>query len=287
MLTPASRDAVAGAAAGAATCVLFQPLEVVKTRLQVVDGPRLGALRLLADVARSEGVRGLYAGLSPNLVGGTLSWGLYFSLYSLAKDVVGGETTPQRLAAAGAAGVAAAAATNPLWVAKTRLTLQRNVPGATGVAPYRGLADCLLRTGREEGMRGLYAGIGPSLALVSHNAIQMAAYEHLRGSEAFRTACGGGAGAPGDAPTAAAGAASKLLASCVTYPMQVYRTRLQQRGSGGGGGSGRRDALVAAARARGPSVLYAGFGPHLARMLPNSACTFVVFERVRGWLLPS
>ena len=49
--------------------------------------------------------------------------------------------------------------TNPIWVAKTRLCLQYDAkaPKApTDASHYRGMVDCLLKTYKYEGLRGLY-----------------------------------------------------------------------------------------------------------------------------------
>lgn len=42
------------------------------------------------------------------------------------------------------------------------------------------VADALVRIGREEGLNGLYKGVGPSLLLVSHGALQFMTYEELK-----------------------------------------------------------------------------------------------------------
>ncbi len=38
--------------------------------------------------------------------------------------------------------------------------------GAPNPAPYRGMLDAFIRIGREEGLRGYFKGLGPSLVLV-------------------------------------------------------------------------------------------------------------------------
>jgi len=38
---------------------------------------------------------------------------------------------------------------------------------------YKGFWDAFKRIGREEGIKGLYRGLGPALLLTSHGAIQV------------------------------------------------------------------------------------------------------------------
>ena len=64
------------------------PLNLLKVKFQVsTRGPEGGIGRgiwfALRDIHASEGWRGLYRGLSPNIAGNASSWGLYFLLYVL------------------------------------------------------------------------------------------------------------------------------------------------------------------------------------------------------------
>ncbi|CAA0396645.1 unnamed protein product [Arabidopsis thaliana] len=78
--------ATAGAVAGFATVAAMHPLDVVRTRFQVNDGrgSSLPTYENTADavftIARLEGLRGIYAGFFPAVIGSTVSWGLYFFL---------------------------------------------------------------------------------------------------------------------------------------------------------------------------------------------------------------
>ncbi|GFY80340.1 folate transporter 1 [Actinidia rufa] len=85
-------NATAGAVAGLATVAFSHPLDVVRTRFQVSDGrtSNLPAYKntsqALWTIARTEGLRGLYAGFYPAVLGSTISWSLYFFFYSKAKQ---------------------------------------------------------------------------------------------------------------------------------------------------------------------------------------------------------
>ncbi|XP_065617139.1 folate transporter 1, chloroplastic isoform X3 [Quercus suber] len=182
-------NATAGAAAGFATVAAMHPLDVVRTRFQVNDG-RLSTLpsykntaHAIFTIARLEGLRGLYAGFNPAVIGSTVSWGLYFFFYDRAKQRHSknkeGKLNPGlHLASAAEAGALVCLCTNPIWLVKTRLQLQTPLHQTQ---PYSGLYDALRTIMREEGWSALYRGIIPGPFLqVSHGAIQFTANEELR-----------------------------------------------------------------------------------------------------------
>jgi len=165
-----SSNAIAGVAAGFSSSVITHPLDVVKTRFQVWgaagrrchteryaaasaawltartvcqvhDGikthvPKYSStVHALVQIARSEGVVTLYAGLSPNLLGSTVSWGSYFYCYNLLRGLArreqhlldsAGQLGPLvNLTCATCSGFLTCLATNPIWLVKTRLQLQQ------------------------------------------------------------------------------------------------------------------------------------------------------------------
>src|SRR5207248_1952437 len=99
--------------------------------------------------ARTNGVRALYQGLTPAILAAPLSWGLYFHLFHRVRDALEEANTSIRdhpllanLMVGCVTGGLVLAATNPLWVCKTRLCLQYENSVARR---YTGLWNCLSR----------------------------------------------------------------------------------------------------------------------------------------------
>jgi solute carrier family 25 folate transporter 32 len=92
---------------------------------------------------------------------------------------------------------------------------------------------------------------------------------------------GGDARDLGPAATLACAGASKLAASVATYPVQVIRSRLQQRFEGRA--LVYRSAAHAVATTWGREGLrgfYKGLLPNLLRVMPQSAATIAAYERL-------
>lgn len=293
-------NATAGAIAGFATVAAMHPLDVVRTRFQVNDG-RVSNLptykntaHAILTISRSEGLRGLYAGFSPAVLGSTLSWGLYFFFYGRAKQRYsknGKEklNTGHHLASSAEAGALVCLCTNPVWLVKTRLQLQTPLHQTR---LYSGLYDALTTIMKEEGWSGLYKGIVPSLFLVSHGAIQFTVYEELRKvivdfkSKRRKQNPDRANNLLNSADYAILGGSSKIAAMLLTYPFQVIRARLQQRPSGNGIPRyvDSWHVIRETARFEGLRGFYRGITPNLLKNVPASSITFIVYENVLNFL---
>lgn len=144
----------------------------------------------LSKILRDEGARGLYRGLNPTLFALLPNWAVYFTVYERLKSAVGMRLSPNsstgpgvHMIAAAGAGAATMLITNPLWVVKTRLqtqTLGISMGSKNNTVHYKGTIDALRRITKEEGISGLYSGLGPSLFGVMHVVIQFPLYESLK-----------------------------------------------------------------------------------------------------------
>lgn len=91
-------NALCGASAGVASGIVTCPLDVIKTRLQAqgsfrprqYTGPTRAVYKGLTGTARviwlEDGLRGLYRGLGPMLLGYIPTWAVYMSTYEATKD---------------------------------------------------------------------------------------------------------------------------------------------------------------------------------------------------------
>lgn len=295
----------------------------------------------LLSIQRREGIlRGLYKGALPAVIGSSLSWAVYFESYQRVKALLAGKgvrggggggegggsalaqsKTANHLLSGTLAGVLTVLVSNPVWLLKTRMQLQIGSDALAPAAPssgataatassssssyYSNFRAAVASTWREEGVRGFYRGLGPSLLLVSHGAAQFAAYERMRaallarGAAAAATADDGRAN--GRVPLGPqhdlqrrvlniwenlfAATASKVFASVVTYPLQVARTRMQRRGADRSQYGTFARALRTIAAVEGVRGLYRGLMANLYRVTPSSAIMFVCYEQISSRLL--
>ncbi|RVX16565.1 Folate transporter 1, chloroplastic [Vitis vinifera] len=287
-------NATAGAIAGFATVAAMHPLDVVLNDGRLANLPTYkNTAHAIFTITRLEGLRGLYAGFYPAVLGSTVSWGLYFFFYGRAKQRYSKNGTQKlspglHLASAAEAGaLVSTCAYNDLIWKNTICSAQ--IP--TGlVAPT---TDALRTILKEEGWSALYRGIAPSLFLqVSHGAVQFMVYEELRKfvvefkCKESNKNLGSDAKLLDSVDYAVLGASSKLAAILMTYPFQVIRARLQQRPN--------RDGIPRymdswhvvkeTARFEGFRGFYKGITPSILKNLPVASITFVVYENVLNLL---
>lgn len=288
-------NAVAGGSAGVISATVLCPLDVLKTRLQVYGLPSNlspgtappGRIILsgLQHILKTEGLPGLYRGLSPTIVALYPTWAVTFSVYNYVRGLLrsqddkNGELSIQEnILAASCAGIATAVATNPLWVVKTRLQTQGMRPG---VVPYTSILSALRRIAAEEGLRGLYSGLLPSLAGVTHVAIQFPVYEKAKLYIAKRDNTTVDKLGPGQVAICSSG--SKIAASLITYPHEVVRSKLQEQGRVPHGAIryiGVTDCIKQVLQKEGIAGFYRGCATNLLRTTPNAVITFTSYEMI-------
>jgi len=264
---PVMKAFLAGSLSGTCSTLLFQPLDLVKTRVQQT-GPGTSLVRVISTVVSQDSVRGLWRGLVPSLVRTVPGVGLYFSsMHQMKTSLCDGRPTALQSALIGSSARALAGSVMiPFTVIKTRFESR--------AFNYSSTAHALSSILRTEGLRGLTRGLGPTLVRdVPFSGLYLMFYEQLKtwvpeevsrsqGSTAVHFSCGLMAG---------------LLASLVTQPADVIKTRLQLSS-----GSGLRltGAVLQIYRDRGLGGFTTGLVPRSLRRTLMAALAWTVYERM-------
>lgn len=132
---------------------------------------------------------GTFKGLGPNLTGVVPARAINFYAYGNGKRIIsrnlnnGKEASWVHLLAAANAGIITGTATNPIWLVKTRLQLDKNQAEKSGTLSnrrYQNSWDCIRQTLRAEGIRGLYRGLSASYLGVTESTLQWVLYEQMK-----------------------------------------------------------------------------------------------------------
>lgn len=191
-------DLLAGSAAGGTAVLCTYPLDLARTKLayQVGDTrgnissgkktnyprPVYGGIRnVLTSVYREGGVRSLYRGVGPTLVGILPYAGLKFYIYEELKSHVPEEqqkSIVMRLSCGALAGLLGQTVTYPLDVVRRQMqveTLQQ------GDARYRNTWEGLTTIARNQGWKQLFAGLSINyIKIVPSVAIGFTAYDMMK-----------------------------------------------------------------------------------------------------------
>jgi solute carrier family 25 uncoupling protein 8/9 len=240
----------------------------------------------MRSIVEQEGVRSLYKGFWPaihrQLVFASLRVSLYRHITGLF--VVPGEAAlplSTKVLAGLASGAIGILVANPTDLVKVRMQSEGRL--AAGQAPrYTGVLNAYSTIVKQEGLRGLWTGIGPAVMRNSIiNATEMASYDTAK--EALI-----GQGMKDGLPVQfGAGLAAGLMATLVGSPVDLVKTRVMAaRSLGAASGapaySGAIDCIVKTLRHEGPGAFYKGVVPQFYRLTTWSVVMFVAFEQLKG-----
>eukprot|EP00475_Leptophrys_vorax_P044224 TRINITY_DN8778_c0_g1_i2.p1 TRINITY_DN8778_c0_g1~~TRINITY_DN8778_c0_g1_i2.p1 ORF type:complete len:304 (+),score=75.12 TRINITY_DN8778_c0_g1_i2:119-1030(+) len=285
----ASVHAVSGTAGGMLAMALLYPLEAIRVHMQVrrfstvddqshhavkVPSHTRSAVAFALRMVKREGFTALYRGLDAALLSVGVSQGVYFFWYSLFKRILSPKNEPvgalKNVVIAAVAGALNVLVTNPLWTVTTQLTLQKN----------ESFMQCCSRLFNENGIAAFYAGVESSLMLVSNPIIQFVCYEQLR---ALAMRLLGQSRNLGSIFVFAIGAIAKAIATILTYPLLVAKSKLQAPNPDKEVDEFGNDTLSVIRhiiKVEGISGLYRGIDAKLTQSVLQSAFMFVAYERI-------
>ncbi|XP_009802224.1 uncharacterized protein [Nicotiana sylvestris] len=284
---------LAGGVAGAVSKTCTAPLARLTILFQVqgmhADAGSLKKASIWQEasrIVREEGYRAFWKGnlvtIAHRLPYSSISFYAFERYKNVLQLILGVESQGEnitadlciRLVGGGLSGITAASVTYPLDLVRTRLAAQRNV------IYYRGIWHALQTISREEGIAGLYKGMGATLLGVGPNlAISFSVYDTVRSYwQSHR---------PEDSTvlvSLACGSLSGVASSTVTFPLDLVRRRMQLEGAGGRARiykTGLVGAFSRIIQTEGLRGLYRGILPEYYKVVPSIGIVFMTYEKMK------
>jgi len=215
--SPMVKAFLAGSFSGTCSTVLFQPLDLLKTRIQTNQANNTGMLMMTKNIVTTEKLGGLWKGLAPSIVRTVPGVGIYFSaMHVMKNNICNGKPSSMASIVIGAsARCIAGGIMIPATVIKVR--------SESGMFDYRGIGEAFKRIYGREGLKGLTSGILPTLFRdAPFSGLYLMLYQNLKtgtaslapvtGESSLYLLCGLTAG---------------CLASLLTQPADVVKTQMQ------------------------------------------------------------
>ncbi|XP_014866343.1 PREDICTED: tricarboxylate transport protein, mitochondrial-like isoform X2 [Poecilia mexicana] len=279
-ITHPGKAILAGGIAGAIEICITFPTEYVKTQLQLDERANPPRYRGIGDCVRltvqDHGLRGLYRGLSSLLYGSipksAVRFGTFEMLSNPMRDHTGRLDNKRSLLCGLGAGIAEAVlVVCPMETLKVKL-----IHDQCSLRPrYRGFFHGVSEIIREQGVRGTYQGLTPTVLKQGTNqAIRFYVMNALRNWY------------NGDEPrremhpivTAMFGATAGAVSVFGNTPLDVVKTRMQ--GLEAYRYKNTLDCAFQILKHEGPQAFYKGTVPRLGRVCLDVAIVFVIYEEV-------
>lgn len=277
---------MAGSIAGMIEHMTMFPVDTLKTRMQVMaeaGGSVHSSLgRTFVSIMRAEGPVGLYRGIGAMGLGAGPAHAVYFSVYEIFKRKFGGNREGHHPLSHGAAGILATVASDavltPMDVVKQRLQL----PGKR----YLGVLDCIRKMLGEEGIKAFYASYRTTVIMnAPYTAVHFSTYEAAK--KVLKGISPEKANDEDLIVHLIAGGAAGALASAVTTPLDVVKTRLQCQGVNGAdrfSSSSLVDVVTKIIEKEGPRALLRGLKPRVLFHTPAAAICWSTYEASKTFL---
>lgn len=250
-----------GAVSGLASCVLLQPFDLLKTRLQQLDhtkpassiAPQYASrtaklVAITKHIIRTQGYRGLWRGTTPTVIRNVPGVALYFysvshlrhvasqrqipwiSVATNSQDAAAGSSTLAKLSTTGnlltgaVARVTVGFILSPVTVVKARFE-SSNFSATT----ERTLLSSMREIHTQSGFRGFFQGFtATALRDAPYAGLYLALYEACKANlSALSQSVDGGLGTGNWMVVSGSGLLAGTLATLLTHPFDIIKTRMQ------------------------------------------------------------
>lgn len=291
-----------GGIASIIAAAVTHPLDLIKVRMQLqgemtssqrrpafhssiaAHGPIGLAWRLI----QTEGIEGLYSGVSAAILRQVLYSSTRLGIYDILKmkwsnATDSGSVLLQKSVMSGlVAGAVGAIVGNPADIAMVRMQADGRLPLQERLN-YRGVGDAIVSMVRKEGISSLWIGSAPTIQrAMLVTASQLASYDYFK-----FTIISNNILEDGISTHMVASFSAGFVASITSNPIDVVKTRLMSMKIRNGQRrpyNGSIDCALKTVRLEGPLALYKGFVPTVARQGPFAMVLFVSLEQIRKLL---
>ncbi|EMD96057.1 hypothetical protein COCC4DRAFT_184185 [Bipolaris maydis ATCC 48331] len=264
---------------GSASCFatfFTHPLDLVKVRLQTqaTHGVRLNMMQMFSHVMKTDGVLGLYKGISAaQLRQGTYSMTRFGVYESLKARMTTTDKRPSFLTLVGMASVSGflgGFAGNPGDILNVRMQHDAALPKEKRRG-YKNAIDGIIRMSREEGVASLWKGVWPnSSRAVLMTVGQLATYDGFKRVLLNYTPL------QDDLTTHfTASFLAGFVATTICSPVDVIKTKVMSSSDNAGLVKTVSDTM----RAEGFRWMFKGWVPSFIRVGPHTVLTFLFLEQ--------
>jgi len=262
----------AGAIAGVSEVLTMYPLDVVKTRSQLLVGQSVGTFASLRNIIQQEGVSRLYRGIIPPILmeapkratkfAANDMWGKFYrKLFNVEKP-----TQSLSILTGASAGATESFIVVPFELIKIRLQDKRNAQ------LYSGTMDCLKKVIQQEGLLALYNGLEATMMRhITWNAGYFGVIFQVKSRLPAK---------PELLNNFIAGTIGGCVGTILNTPFDVVKSRIQNSPRTGNLPSKYNwsiPSLFIVAREEGFRALYKGFVPKVLRLGPGGGILLVVY----------
>lgn len=278
-----ARPFLIGGASGMFATVCVQPIDMIKTRIQLAgEGSKQGgsAVAIARNFIRDEGFLALYKGLGAGLLRQATYTTARMGLFRTISDSMAEPGKPLSFAKKVFAGATAGSIGSifgvPADLVLIRLQADQTLP-VDQRRNYKGVSDAFVRIVKEEGLLSLWKGAAPTVVRAAALNIGMLAFNDELLDQAKKLKI------EGQGATFFAAAVSSFFASFFSLPFDFVKTRIQKQRPDANGVLPYKsfaDCMVKVATNEGVTSFWRGFGVFYTRIGPHVILTLLV----QDWL---
>lgn len=285
--------AISGSLSGLVSMVATYPLVTMSTNAQTNSKLSLSAENIKGEdkrennkgkknslitklIKKLRSVLKFYSGLESALLGIVSVNFIYYYMYNLTSTHLTRKSNYKSLTVKNSvitgvvAGIVSRIVTNPIWVANTRMTVKTK-----NESESKNTLQVMLQIAKDEGLKGLFAGLVPALILVSSPVIQFTVFEQLKNLIVKLRKRN-----ISSADALILGSFGKLVAILSTYPYYTLRSRMHTKEEDDERGTLKmtRDVL----KDEGVGALYRGLNAKLLQSVVSAGLVFYFKEEFMG-----